>query len=141
MPRAFHFPVPNPYRVDMNKAVISLGSNIDPVRNLNKAVRLLKQVFEVVKVTRWIRTAPIGVEAQADFFNGALLMVTSLEKDVLISKLKALEDQMGRDRSRPKFGPREIDLDVLLWNGEVADSDYHSREFLQVLVKELLDNQ
>ncbi len=55
----------------------------------------------------------------------------------VVAKLKGMEDDMGRDRSRPKFGPREIDLDVIIWNQNVVDEDYYERDFLGQLVKGL----
>jgi 2-amino-4-hydroxy-6-hydroxymethyldihydropteridine diphosphokinase len=51
--------------------------------------------------------------------------------------LKDLEDQMGRDRSQPKFGPRNIDLDILIWNNKVVDPDYYTRDFLRTSAAEL----
>jgi 2-amino-4-hydroxy-6-hydroxymethyldihydropteridine diphosphokinase len=48
-----------------------------------------------------------------------------------------MEDILGRNRSRPKFGPREIDLDILVWNDEIVDEDYYHRDFLQQLVSEI----
>ncbi len=122
----------------MNNAVIGLGSNIDAAANMNRSVELLKEQFSVLKVSQWMQTQPIGITDQPIFFNGALMLETTLELKALNSKLKDIEDQMGRNRSRPKFGPREIDLDVILWNGEVVDEDYYTRDFLQVLVKKVL---
>ncbi|SMO51579.1 2-amino-4-hydroxy-6-hydroxymethyldihydropteridinediphosphokinase [Saccharicrinis carchari] len=122
----------------MNKAIIGLGSNIDAPANLNRAVELLKEQFSVVKVSQWMQTQPIGITEQPVFFNGVLVMETTLELKPLETALKNLEDRMGRDRTRPKFGPREIDLDVILWNGQVVDDDYYTRDFLQSLVREVL---
>jgi 2-amino-4-hydroxy-6-hydroxymethyldihydropteridine diphosphokinase len=45
---------------------------------------------------------------------------------------------MGRDRTIPKFGPRNIDLDIVVWNGTIVDEDYYTRDFLQKSVAELL---
>jgi 2-amino-4-hydroxy-6-hydroxymethyldihydropteridine diphosphokinase len=51
--------------------------------------------------------------------------------------LKKLEDRLMRDRTTPKFGPRTIDLDIVLWDGEILDPDYHSRDFLKTVVEEI----
>ncbi len=122
----------------MNKAVIGLGSNINASVNMERAVELLKELFDVVKVSQWMQTQPIGIKQQPDFLNGALLLNTSLELQAIKDELKRLEDRMGRDRTRPKYGPREIDMDVIIWNNQVVDDDYYSREFLQLLIKEVL---
>ena len=122
----------------MNNAVVGLGSNINAPANMDRAVQLLKEHFCVLKVSRWMQTQPIGIIDQPTFFNGALVLETTLELKGLKAALKNLENRMGRDRTRPKFGPREIDLDVILWNGQVVDEDYNTRDFLQALVKEVL---
>ena len=121
-----------------NKIVIALGSNINPVKNLELAVVELKSRFNVFKKSRWIQTKPIGIKNQPDFYNGALLMETDLGLENLKQELKNIEDIMGRDRSLPKFGPRIIDLDILIWNGKVLDEDYYERDFLRKGVEEIL---
>ncbi len=65
-------------------------------------------------------------------------MVTELGIESLKQELKSIEDLMGRDRSKPKFGPRTIDLDILIWNGKVIDKDYYDRDFLRKGVEEIL---
>ena len=120
-----------------NKVLIALGSNIEPEENLELAVVELESRFKVSKRSQWIRTKPIGILDQPDFYNGVLIMVTELGMESLIQELKTIEDLMGRDRSKPKFGPRIIDLDILIWNGEVIDEDYYDRDFLRKGVEEI----
>ena len=121
-----------------NKVVIALGSNIEPEENLELAVVELKSRFKVSKRSRWIRTKPIGILDQPDFYNGVLTMATELGMESLNQELKNIENLMGRDRSNPKFGPRIIDLDILIWNGKVIDKDYYNRDFLRKGVEEIL---
>ena len=121
-----------------NKVVIALGSNIEPEKNLELAVVELKSRFKVSKRSRWIRTKPIGILDQPDFYNGVLIMETELGMESLKQELKSIENLMGRDRSKPKFGPRLIDLDILIWNGKVIDNDYYDRDFLRKGVEEIL---
>ena len=121
-----------------NEVVIALGSNIEPEENLELAVVALKSKFKVSKRSRWIQTKPIGILDQPDFFNGVLIMVTELGIESLKQELKSIEDLMGRDRSKPKFGPRIIDLDILIWNGKIIDKDYYDRDFLRKGVVEIL---
>ena len=121
-----------------NEVVIALGSNIEPEETLELAVVALKSKFKVSKMSRWIRTKPFGILDQPDFFNGALIMVTELGIESLKQELKSIEDLMGRDRSKPKFGPRIIDLDILIWNGKIIDKDYYDRDFLRKGVEEIL---
>ena len=121
-----------------NEVVIALGSNIDPEANLELAVLELKSRYNVSKQSRWIRTKPIGIQNQPDFYNGALLLETKLSIESLKQELKSVEDLMGRDRSLPKFGPRIIDLDILIWNRKVLDDDYYERDFLRKVVEEII---
>ena len=121
-----------------HEVVIGLGSNIDPEANLEQAVLELKSRFKVSKRSQWTRTKPIGIQDQPDFYNGALLMETELEQQSLKMELKRIEDILGRDRSLPKFGPRTIDLDILIWNKKVVDEDFYERDFLRKGVKEII---
>ena len=121
-----------------HEVVIGLGSNIDPEANLEQAVLELKSRFKVSKRSQWTRTKPIGIQDQPDFYNGALLMETELEQQSLKKELKRIEDILGRDRSLPKFGPRTIDLDILIWNKKVVDEDYYKRDFLRKGVEEII---
>ena len=121
-----------------HEVVIGLGSNIDPEANLEQAVQELKSRFKVSKRSQWTRTKPIGIQDQPDFYNGALLMETELEQQSLKKELKRIEDVLGRDRSLPKFGPRTIDLDILIWNKKVVDEDYYERDFLRKGVEEII---
>ena len=121
-----------------HEVVIGLGSNIDPEANLEQAVQELKSRFKVSKQSQWTRTKPIGIQDQPDFYNGALLMETELEQQSLKKELKQIEDILGRDRSLPKFGPRTIDLDILIWNKKVVDEDYYERDFLRKGVEEII---
>ena len=121
-----------------HEVVIGLGSNIDPEANLEQAVLELKSRFKVSKRSQWTRTKPIGIQDQPDFYNGVLLMETELEQQSLKKELKRIEDILGRDRSLPKFGPRTIDLDILIWNKKVVDEDYYERDFLRKGVEEII---
>ncbi|MFW5890398.1 MAG: 2-amino-4-hydroxy-6-hydroxymethyldihydropteridine diphosphokinase [Marinilabiliaceae bacterium] len=119
-------------------AVISLGSNIDALINIDLAVSILYNRFDVINFAGPVQTTPVGLTDQPDFFNAAILLNTDLDQPALIHSLKEIEDEVGRDRSRPHYGPREIDLDLVLWNGDVVDNDYYERDFLRKLVDEVL---
>ncbi len=121
-----------------NTVVIGIGSNIDAEKNIPKMLDILKLHVEVVKVSSFIVTKPIGITNQPDFTNGAVKVKTNLDQENLKSLLKTIEDKLGRDRSVPKFGPRNIDLDIVVWNGKIVDDDYYTRYFLQKSVQEIL---
>jgi len=124
----------------MNEVIVGLGSNIDPQKNIKKAREILKGKYSVILESRFIQTKPVGLVNQADFINGAILMRTELELNDLDSQLKLIEKALGRETSVQKFGPRTIDLDIIIWNKEIIDKDFYEREFLKNSVLELIPN-
>lgn len=121
----------------MNRVIIGIGSNINPDENIRALLNILQVECQLIKVSELLRTKPIGIENQPDFVNGAALLETNLEQDAFKLYLKKLEDRLGRNRSLPKFGPRTMDLDIVVWNGELVDEDYYTRDFLQTTIASL----
>lgn len=121
----------------MNDCIIGIGSNIEAEKNITEMLRLLSADVEIIKVSKLLQTKPIGITDQADYTNGAVYIRTIMSLESLSLYLKNLEDQMGRDRTQPKFGPRNIDLDILIWNNKVIDQDYYTRDFLRISAAEL----
>lgn len=121
----------------MNDCIIGIGSNIDADRNIPEMLILLAAKVEIIQVSQLIRTKPIGITEQADYTNGAVRIQTEMSLETLSSYLKMLENQMGRDRSPEKFGPRNIDLDIMIWNNNIVDPDYYTRDFLRNSAAEL----
>ena len=117
--------------------IIGLGSNIDPERNIAAALFLLRSDHELVSISTLVKTAPIGIVEQPDFINCVARIYTTLEISDLNDYLKSIEDQLLRDRTSSKFGPRTIDLDIVVWDGEIIDKDYYDREFLRGAVAEI----
>ncbi|HLF18468.1 MAG TPA: 2-amino-4-hydroxy-6-hydroxymethyldihydropteridine diphosphokinase [Candidatus Omnitrophota bacterium] len=122
----------------MNTAVIGIGSNISPQKNVKKAKNLLAQTFHVLKESAFIQTKPVGYTDQGDFINGSVYIETALPIEKLSQKMKKLEKQLGRSASPIKYGPRTIDLDIVVFNGEVVDHDFYERDFLKNAVLELI---
>lgn len=121
----------------MNDCIIGIGSNIEAEFNIQEMIRLLAVDVEIVKLSQMVVTKPIGIIEQSDYTNGAVRIRTEMELEELSVYLKKLEDQMGRDRTQKKFGPRNIDLDILIWNNEIVDPDYYARDFLRNSAAEL----
>ncbi len=118
--------------------IIGIGSNIEAETNIPKTLEILKAKVDVLKVSNFMKTKPIGIEDQPDFTNGAVKIKTRLSRANLNELLKSIEDQVGRDRTKPKFSSRCIDLDIVVWNDEIVDEDYYTRDFLRKLVDELI---
>ena len=104
----------------MNRVFIAMGSNIEPERNMRRAVRLLASRCRLLAVSPVYQTAPVGKTEQADFLNAAALIGTPLTAKALKSQvLQAIEAELGRVRTDDKNAPRTIDLDIALFNDQV----------------------
>jgi 2-amino-4-hydroxy-6-hydroxymethyldihydropteridine diphosphokinase len=105
-------------------AYVGLGSNLGDRRGLlEEALRRLDADpdIAVVAVSSFRETEPVGVVDQPPFLNGAAAVETSLRPDELLDRLLAVERSLGRDRSGERWGPRTVDLDLLLFGDEVVD--------------------
>ena len=121
----------------MNDCIIGIGSNIEADYHIQEMLRILAADLQIIQVSKMIQTKPIGMTEQPDYTNGAVRISTEMELEELSFYLKNVEDQMGRDRMQKKYGPRNIDLDILIWNNEVVDLDYFTRDFLRNSAAEL----
>ena len=110
-------------------AAIALGSNLaspwgDREANLREAVARVAKLGKVCEVSSFHDTAPVDTTEQPNFLNGAMLLETELEPLELMRELLGIERAMGRDRaSTPAKGPRTIDLDLLLMDDVVLETD------------------
>jgi 2-amino-4-hydroxy-6-hydroxymethyldihydropteridine diphosphokinase len=104
-------------------AYVGIGSNLgDREGNLRRAVELLaaEDGIEVVSVSEIRETDPVGPVEQGPFLNGAVRIDTDLGPHELLARLLAVEQRLGRVRAE-RWGPRTIDLDLLLYGNEVVD--------------------
>lgn len=108
----------------MARAFVGLGSNLgDPEELIRSALELLgaEEGIEVVRVSSLRETDPVGYEDQPRFLNGAAELMTDLPPQELLQRLLAIERSLGRVRGEgPRFGPRTIDLDLLLYDDETV---------------------
>lgn len=103
----------------MTWAGIGLGSNLGDSRDhLRTAITSLREHHRLLRISSLFQTAPVGPIDQPDFTNAAILVDTDAEPLALLSELHEVERSRGRDRSSEvRFGPRSLDLDILLWDG------------------------
>jgi 2-amino-4-hydroxy-6-hydroxymethyldihydropteridine diphosphokinase len=120
-----------------HECILGMGSNIEPEQNIAAALMYLGQEQQLIAVSTMVKTSPIGIPDQPDFLNGAAKILTSMDMDNFYYFLKNVEDLLKRDRNAPKFGPRTIDLDIIIWDGKIIDQDYYSRDFLRTAVDEI----
>lgn len=104
----------------MEKTVyLSLGSNVgDREANLRTAIEKLAQLGKVIAVSSFYETEPVEFTAQPWFLNCAVAISTELMPKQFLSRILAVEQKMGRRRGQPK-GPRNIDIDILLFGNAV----------------------
>jgi 2-amino-4-hydroxy-6-hydroxymethyldihydropteridine diphosphokinase len=107
------------------RAYVGLGANLgDREGAIRRAVGLLGATpgIEVVAVSALRETKPVGLADQPDFVNGVAALETELGPRELLDRLLAVERELGRVRGKgPRYGPRAIDLDLLLHGSEVVD--------------------
>lgn len=120
-----------------NTAIIALGSNINSEENFNKALAHLQKFGFIMQRTAFIKTAPLKFEEQPEFLNGAIMLHTKKSLTELKMHLRQLEAVLGRVRTENKNAPREIDLDVLTYNGFLIDKDIAELPFLIGFVQQL----
>lgn len=105
------------------EAAIALGSNVgDRLGAIHRAFDALAALPSTALVARSdvIETRPVGPVAQSDFLNAAALLRTGLAARALLEALLRLEQEQGRDRSgAPRWGPRRLDLDLLLYGDAI----------------------
>ncbi|HET9438228.1 MAG TPA: 2-amino-4-hydroxy-6-hydroxymethyldihydropteridine diphosphokinase [Gaiellaceae bacterium] len=107
----------------MTRAYVGLGANVGPREvTLLRAVDLLAEAegVRMVGVSQLRETEPVGVVDQPPFLNGVVAVDTSLSPHDLLALLLAVERELGRVRGE-RWGPRTIDLDLLVYGDEVVD--------------------
>jgi 2-amino-4-hydroxy-6-hydroxymethyldihydropteridine diphosphokinase len=110
--------------VDWRPAYVALGSNLDdPVRQVESAFAALAAIPETRLELRsglW-SSRPMGPQDQPDFINAAAGLLTRLDAPRLLAALAAIEQRMGRVAPAVRWGPRRIDLDLLLLGDETRN--------------------
>lgn len=108
----------------MHTAYIGIGSNLgERDVTIRDALELLaaNPELEVEAVSSIRETDPVGVVDQPRFLNAAIRLATELAPGPLLERLLAVEQQLGRVRTEERYGPRTIDLDLLLYGDEIID--------------------
>ena len=130
----------------MTRVWLALGSNLgDRAGYLQAARDALPEVgATVVRASRVAETEPVGIREQPDFLNQVLEIETSLEPRPLLDAIKGIERKLGRT-ARQRWGPREIDIDILRYDRRVVDEpglhiphpELQNRPFLLDLLEDI----
>jgi 2-amino-4-hydroxy-6-hydroxymethyldihydropteridine diphosphokinase len=103
----------------MPDVYVAAGSNIDPLRNLRSALNALKRRVGDMRVSRAYQNKAVGFDGP-EFVNLVVGFETELTLTEVMSVLQAVESLCGRARKAPKFEPRTMDLDLLIYGDMVC---------------------
>ncbi|WP_420899622.1 2-amino-4-hydroxy-6-hydroxymethyldihydropteridine diphosphokinase [Escherichia coli] len=110
----------------MTIAYIAIGSNLaSPLEQVNAAVKALGEIpqSKILAVSSFYRTPPLGPQDQPDYLNAAVALETSLTPEELLNHTQRIELQQGRVRKAERWGPRTLDLDIMLFGNEVINTE------------------
>jgi len=110
----------------MTLAYIAIGSNLaSPLEQVNAAVQALSEIPQsrLVAVSAFYRTPPLGPQDQPDYLNAAVVLETSLDAETLLDNTQRIELTQGRQRKAERWGPRTLDLDIMLFGDEVIHTE------------------
>ncbi|WP_187487628.1 2-amino-4-hydroxy-6-hydroxymethyldihydropteridine diphosphokinase [Duffyella gerundensis] len=132
----------------MKPVWLALGSNLaDPLQQVQNALDALAAIPQtrVVAVSSFYRTPPYGPQDQPDYLNAVVELATALQPDALLDHTQRVEQEQGRVRKAHRWGPRTLDLDILLFDRQTLASDrltvphydMHNRAFMLVPLLEI----
>ncbi len=118
-------------------ACLSLGSNVDSARHLRRAIRRLRRTVAIESVSTAWESPAVGSDGP-DYLNAALLVRTPMAREALIATLKRIEQQLGRDRSQGHVPLVTIDIDLVIFDGDILEDDLWLHAYRAVPAAELM---
>jgi 2-amino-4-hydroxy-6-hydroxymethyldihydropteridine diphosphokinase len=133
------------------RAYIGIGSNLaDPVAQVKEAIEELEVLPDtiVADCSSLYSSKPMGPQNQPDYVNAVVALDTLLSPDDLLQRLQRIEELQGRGRGGEQWGPRILDLDLLMYGRKVIDTDelkvphpgMHERDFVIIPLAEIAGN-
>ena len=105
------------------KAVVALGANIgNPSEQMDLAIAMLKEATDVIAVSTYYITKPVGGPKQPDYINAVCILESDLPALDLLSLLQGIEKSLGRERIE-RWGPRTIDLDLIQYGSLLSKAE------------------
>jgi 2-amino-4-hydroxy-6-hydroxymethyldihydropteridine diphosphokinase len=104
----------------VTQVLVAAGSNIEPVANLRRALDVLARHYPRLRCSRAYRNAAVGFEGE-DFVNLVVGFETGDDVQSVLAHLHEAEAACGRERNAPKWAPRSMDLDILLFGDRICD--------------------
>ena len=110
----------------MTIVYIGLGSNLDnPEQHIKSAIGALGELQSctLIKASSLYKTKPVGPQDQDDFINAVIELETELEAIALLNALQTIEQKHGRKRKDERWGPRTLDLDIIMFGNEIINNE------------------
>lgn len=110
----------------MTVVYIAIGSNLaSPLEQVNAAVKAIGEIPQsrLLMVSSFYRTPPLGPQDQPDYLNAAVALETTLAPEALLDHTQRIELQQGRVRKAERWGPRTLDLDIMLFGDQVIHTE------------------
>lgn len=121
----------------MHQAHLSLGSNIQPENNLPKALELLKEAGNILKVSSAWESKAVG-PVTPNYLNACILFGTPLPlPELKESVIHPIEAKLGRKRSNDKYAPRTIDIDIIIFDDQSCNEKFWTQAFVVVPLAEI----
>jgi len=135
----------------MNRVYIAVGSNLsDPVQQAKQAIDALKKLpdSQFIQASSLYSSKPMGPEDQPDYINAVVQIETKLSPTELLDQTQRIELEHGRVRKDERWGPRTLDLDILLYGEEIIETErltvphygMKTREFVLYPLAEITPN-
>ncbi|EOL9013876.1 2-amino-4-hydroxy-6-hydroxymethyldihydropteridine diphosphokinase [Cronobacter malonaticus] len=132
----------------MTLAFIALGSNLaEPLSQVNNALAALARIpgSRIVVTSSFYRTPPLGPQDQPDYLNAAVALETTLSAEALLDNTQRIELEQGRVRKAERWGPRTLDLDIMLFGDATINTgrltvphyDMKNRAFMLLPLSEI----
>jgi 2-amino-4-hydroxy-6-hydroxymethyldihydropteridine diphosphokinase len=132
----------------MTRVYLALGSNLaDPLHQVDAALAAIDAIPHTSRIatSSLYRTPPYGPPDQPDYLNAVVALETALDADALLDHTQRIELQHGRVRKAERWGPRTLDLDIMLFGNATINTprltvphyDMHNRAFMLVPLLEI----
>ena len=111
---------------ERRRVYIAIGSNLaSPLEQVNAAIQAIGEIPDsrIMAVSSFYRTPPLGPQDQPDYLNAAVALETTLAPEALLDHTQRIELQQGRVRKAERWGPRTLDLDIMLFGDEVINTE------------------
>lgn len=104
---------------------LGLGSNLNnPLEQVHSAILALQKTQDItfVKASSCYRSKPLGPEDQPDYINAVVFLKTVLSAEQILQRTQLIEQTHGRERSGLRWGPRTLDIDILVYGDQTIDT-------------------